>query len=48
MAVVIGAGVYGGIKLDEQSGNEKPLYTIFLSLLAVGLAIYLVIKDLMR
>ncbi|HKL03740.1 MAG TPA: AtpZ/AtpI family protein [Cryomorphaceae bacterium] len=45
MAVVILAGVLGGQKLDEKMGNEKPWYTIILSLFSVGVAIYIVISD---
>ncbi|MCA1763153.1 MAG: AtpZ/AtpI family protein, partial [Flavobacteriales bacterium] len=40
MAVVILAGVMGGQKLDENTGNDKPWYTIVLSLFSVAVAIY--------
>lgn len=45
MAVIIGAGVYGGIKLDEQSSSDFPLWTLVLSIVSVILAIYQIIKD---
>lgn len=45
MAVVIMAGVWGGQKLDENFGNQKPWYTIVLSLVSVAVAIYIVISD---
>ena len=45
MMVVIAAGVYGGIKLDEYFMTESQVYTITLSLFAVFAAIYLAIKD---
>ncbi len=45
MAVIIGAGVYGGIKLDEKSSRDFPLWTLVLSIISVVLAIYQIIKD---
>ncbi len=45
MAVVIGVAVYSGIKLDNLSKNEFPVWTLILSLLGVAAAIYFVIKD---
>jgi len=45
MAIIIGAGVYGGIKLDELSSLDFPLWTLVLSLISVVLAIYQIIKD---
>ncbi len=48
MAVVILAGVFGGIRLDEYMALETPIFTIVLSLLAVFASMYLVIKDLSK
>ncbi len=45
MGVVIFLGVMGGQKLDEKVGTKSPWFTIVLSLLSVGVAIYIVIKD---
>lgn len=45
MGVVIFLAVYGGIKLDEQTSSEFPLWTLVLSLIGVAAAIYFVIKD---
>lgn len=45
MAVIIAAGVFGGIKLDEWL-HLSPLFTIVLSLLGVGIAMYVMIKTL--
>lgn len=45
MAVVIFAGVYGGILLDERIGGHTPWMTIILSLVGVAAAIYIVIRD---
>jgi membrane protein DedA with SNARE-associated domain len=45
MGVVIFLGVWGGTQLDEQFPNKHKLYTIFLSLFAVFIALYLVIKE---
>jgi hypothetical protein len=48
MAVIIGLGAYGGIKLDELIGIKFPVFTILLSLLSVALAIYISIKDFLK
>ncbi len=48
MAVIIMAGVFGGIKLDSWLKLKFPAFTLSLSLLSVGLAIYTVIKDLLK
>jgi len=45
MAVVIAAAVYGGLALDERSETKTPWFTLILSLVGVGAAIYIVIKD---
>lgn len=47
MAVIILIGVFGGYKLDQWV-NTTPLFTVVLSLLSVIIAIYLVVKDLLR
>ncbi len=48
MTVVICAGVFGGIYLDEKAANETPWFTIAGSLLSVAIALYLTIKDLLK
>jgi len=48
MLVVIVLGAFGGKKLDEVLGNENPIFTVILSLLAVFAAIYLAIKDFIK
>ncbi len=45
MGVIIFAGVFGGIKLDEKLNFEFPLCTLVLSLFGVGAALYVVLKD---
>lgn len=45
MAIIILAGTFGGIKLDNKLKLQVPVFTIILSLLSVGLAIYIVIKE---
>lgn len=47
MLVIIFLGVFGGYKLDTWL-QTKPVFTIVLSLLSVVLAIYYVIKDLLK
>ncbi|PBQ33631.1 hypothetical protein CNR22_18225 [Sphingobacteriaceae bacterium] len=45
MAVIIGLSCWGGAKLDEHFKTTTPVYTIILSLLGIGTALYLVLKD---
>lgn len=45
MGVIITAGALGGNWLDDYFGFETPILTIILSLLAIGIALYLVIKE---
>jgi hypothetical protein len=46
MVIIIGLGVFGGIKLDKWVHMQFPLFTVLLSILAVALALYYFIKDL--
>ncbi|MDI1355188.1 MAG: AtpZ/AtpI family protein [bacterium] len=46
MVAIIGLSVFGGQKLDAWFNNSLPIYTIVLSLLGIGFALYLVLKDL--
>ncbi|MFW5656004.1 MAG: AtpZ/AtpI family protein [Bacteroidota bacterium] len=46
MVIIMLAGVFGGIKLDEITGLGFPVFTVVLSLAAVGLALYYALKDL--
>lgn len=48
MGVIIGGGSYGGYKLDEYFKNETPVFTIILSLVSIGIAMYLILKDLIK
>lgn len=48
MLVIILLGVFGGVKLDEWLDLSLPVFTIVLSLLSVVLAIYTVVKDLLK
>lgn len=48
MAVIIGLGTYGGVKVDGLIGIKFPIFTILFSLLSVALAIYISIKDLLK
>jgi len=48
MALIIGGGCYGGYKLDEYFKMEKPVFTIILSLVSIGLAMYVVLKDFIK
>jgi F0F1-type ATP synthase assembly protein I len=48
MIAIILIGVFGGMKIDKWLKTEKPVFTALLSVLAVILAIYYSIKDLLR
>ena len=48
MGIIIFAGVYGGLKLDEYLNFQKPVFVLIGSILSVGLAIYSIIKDLSK
>jgi ATP synthase protein I len=48
MGLIIAAGVWGGIRLDQIFANNSHIWTLSLSLLSVGLAMFLVIRDLTR
>ena len=48
MLVIMLAGVFGGRELDKWLDWDFPVFTLVLTILAVFLAIYTVIKDLIR
>ncbi len=45
MGVIIYLGAWLGQWLDEKEGSENNTYTIFFTLLAVAVAMYLVVKQ---
>jgi hypothetical protein len=47
MAIIILAGTFGGIKLDDMMQNKFPVFTVVLSLLAVLFSMYIAVKDLL-
>ena len=48
MVVIILIGVFGGVKLDSYFKLKFPIFTVSLSFLSVGLAIYSVVRDLLN
>lgn len=48
MLGTIGLGVWVGIKLDQWQHNARPVWTIVLSLTAIGASLYLFIRQLTR
>ncbi|HDZ41877.1 MAG TPA: AtpZ/AtpI family protein [Bacteroidetes bacterium] len=48
MIVIIGLMTFVGVKLDERSAGEKPVFTAILSLLGVFAALYTALKDFIR
>ena len=47
MLAIILLGMFAGYKLDQWL-NIRPVFTVILSLLSVFIAIYVVIKDLLK
>lgn len=46
LIVLILLGIWGGLKLDEMAGFEKPVITVIISILVIVLSIYSVIISL--
>jgi F0F1-type ATP synthase assembly protein I len=45
MAIILVAGVYAGIKLDEYAAFKIPVFTLVFTIVSAGLAIYSIIKE---
>jgi len=48
MMAIIAGGTYGGFRLDKFLGWKFPVFTVVLSLLSVGVAIWYAVKDLLK
>lgn len=48
MAVIIVGGTLGGRELDKLTEIETPVFTLVLSLLSVGIAMYIIIRDISK
>ena len=48
MAAIMVGGVMGGIEIDKRLALDVPVFTLVLTLLAVFLAIYYFIKDVIK
>jgi len=48
MLAIILLGVFGGFKLDQLLHIRFPVFTLVLSMLSVGLAIYYGVKDFLK
>ena len=48
MGVTITLGALGGYKLDELVNPDSKIFTILLSLLSIGIAMFLVIRDVIN
>ena len=46
MIIIILVGVYAGIKLDEYLELETAIFTLILSLVAVIMAMYVIIREI--
>lgn len=45
MGLIIGLSAWGGQRLDHHYNNSKPILTIILCLIGIGISLYLVLKD---
>lgn len=48
MLGTIGLGVWAGMKIDQWQNNHRPIWTIVLSLTAIGASLYLFIRQLTK
>lgn len=48
MGVIIGLSAWGGSALDEKFKTSSKVFTIILSLLGIGVAMYLVIREVIK
>jgi F0F1-type ATP synthase assembly protein I len=48
MGITIFLGVWGGMKLDQSFQFKTPFMTLICSLLGVVMAVYIVIRDVLR
>lgn len=48
MIAIIAVFTYIGVKLDDSTGSERPLWAALLSLLGVGISLYSVIRSVNR
>lgn len=48
MGVIIGVSAWGGKKLDEHFNLNKPYLTIVCSLTGVAIALYLIIREVVK
>ena len=48
MFAIIGLGIYGGYKLDQWLKLGIPVFTVLMSVISVGAAIYTAVKDLLK
>jgi F0F1-type ATP synthase assembly protein I len=48
MGIVIAAGIYLGVWLDEKYTNTYSLFTVICSLLSVFISLFLVIKQVQK
>ncbi len=48
MGATIALGAWGGSKLDEIVNPDSKIFTIILSLLSIGLSMYLVIREVIK
>lgn len=48
MGLIIGLGTWLGNYLDETQGHKFPIYTLVLSLVSIGVALYLILKDVLK
>ena len=48
MLIVIGGGIYLGLRLDDYFNNSNALFTIIFSLLSILISIYYIISQVIK
>lgn len=48
MGVIIGLGSWAGHSLDEKFNTSKQYYTLVLALTSIAVALYLIIKEVVK
>lgn len=48
MLGIIALGTFGGVQLDKRSESEFPIWTLILSLLAVFIALYTTLREIIK
>lgn len=48
LLAIVFLGTYAGYRIDMELPEVKPLFTVILSLLSIGIGLYVTLKDLTK